>query len=284
MILGSFLFNNILNQSYFIIFSINAVIVMLAILYSMFNLKVKKNGIFQLNNQYPTCMNILLITFLAQWRTSIDQKSISCNKMFGDFSNEKHAVDTIEILCKKRPNNRRVLLWILLFAMFFYEFPRDERSYKYLHTAIKFGWKVEHFSRFEVLDSVMQILIVLIGSRIMMKVFKWRETTVAMLGTIFFTIARIFFAYANVSEVFYVGACFSGLGSVTGNVLLSITSKINTLLEKGKVLVLLSFFGNVVPLVSSFLYTQVYKFSIGSFPGIYILKFISQTILFVLLL
>lgn len=117
----------------------------------------------------------------------------------------------------------------------------------------------------------------------MMKVFKWKETTVVMLGTTSFAIARIFFAYANVPEVFYVGAFFSGLGSVTGNVLLSITSKMVTFLERGKFFVLLSFFGNVVQLVSSFLYTQVYKFSIGKFPGIYVLTFISQTILFVLL-
>lgn len=187
-------------------------------------------------------------------------------------------------LTKKRTNNRRMFLWIFLVAMFFYTFQRDERNYTYLYTGSKFGWKTAEFSTFKVFQSTTQIVMVFCGIPIMTKLFQFRDTTIAMIGAYFFATARIFFTLAEIPEVFYVGAAISSIGPVGGPILRSMTSKVVSTSERGKVFAVLSACDNAVPLVSSVLYTQVYNWTIDTFPGIYILTFTTQMILFFLML
>ncbi|XP_055300087.1 proton-coupled folate transporter [Sitodiplosis mosellana] len=258
--LGSYLFNVVLDHSYFIMFSINAVFLMAAFLYSIFNLK---------------------------WSTSSRQRSITevgCNGILGDFFDKKHIVDTVSTLTKKRSNHRRMFLWIFLVAMFFYTFQRDERNYTYLYTGSKFGWQTAEFSTFKVFQSSTQILMVFCGIPIMTKLLEFRDTTIAMVGAYCFATARIFFTLAEIPEIFYVGAAISSMGPVGGPILRSMTSKVVPSSERGKVFAVLSACDNAVPLISSILYTQVYNWTVNSYPGIYILTFITQMILFFLML
>lgn len=168
--------------------------------------------------------------------------------------------------------------------MFFYTFQRDERGYTYLYTGYKFKWNVEQFSTFKVFQSTTQIVVLFIGVPIMVKLLKLRDATISMVGACCFTLARFFFAFAENTEVFYVGAAISSIGPVSGPILRSIGSKIVPISERGKVFAMLSVCDNAVPLVSSILYTQVYNWTLGIFPGIFVLTAITQMILFALML
>lgn len=209
---------------------------------------------------------------------------MGCSGLLGDFFDKKHIVDTVNTLVRQRTNNRRLFLWIFLVAMFFYTFQRDERSYTYLYTGIKFGWGNAEFSTFKVFQSTTQILMLFCGMPIMTKLLGFKDTTIAMVGAYCFATARIFFTLAEIPEVFYVGAAISSVGPVGGPILRSLTSKVVPSSERGKVFAVLSVCDNAVPLVSSVLYTQVYNWTVGTFPGIYILTFITQMILFFLML
>lgn len=224
---------------------------------------------------------------VTQWRTSLRQKSITevgCYGILGDFFDRKHVVETVKTLLTKRTNHRRLFLWIFLIAMFFYTFQRDERSYTYLYTNLKFHWSLKEFSNFKVFQSATHIVMLFFGMPIMNKLFKWRDTTIAMVGAYCFALARVFFALAEVPEVFYIGAAISSVGPVGGPILRSMTSKVVPSSERGKVFAVLSVCDNAVPLVSSVLYSQIYNMTVGKFPGIYILTLATQMILFFLML
>lgn len=209
---------------------------------------------------------------------------MGCNGVLGDFFDKKHIVDTVNTLRRPRRNHRRTFLWIFLVAMFFYTFQRDERSYTFLYTGIKFKWGTVEFSNFKVFQSTTQILVLFFGMPIMTKLLVLKDTTIAMIGAYCFATARIFFTLAEIPEVFYIGAAISSVGPVGGPLLRSMTSKVVPCSERGKVFAVLSVCDNAVPLVSSVLYTQVYNWTVGTFPGIYILTFITQMILFFLML
>lgn len=193
-------------------------------------------------------------------------------------------IETLKTLLAKRTNHRRLFLWIFLIAMFFYTFQRDERAYTYLYTNMKFHWTLEQFSTFKVFQSSTHILMLFCGMPIMTKLLGWRDTTIAMVGAYCFGLARVFFALADIPEVFYIGAAISSVGPVGGPILRSMTSKVVPISERGKVFAILSVCDNAVPLISSVLYSQVYNITVGKFPGIYILTLITQMILFFLML
>lgn len=186
-----------------------------------------------------------------------------------------------------RPSHRHLYLWTLLTAMFFYTFQRDERSYTYLYTQYEFNWETEQFSQFKVFQSTSYILMLFTGMPIMTKLLKWQDTTIAMIGAINFALARIFYAFAQVPWVFYVGAFISCVGPVGGPIIRSMTSKVVPAAERGKVFALLAVCDNAVPLVSGTLYTQIYNLTLKKhiFNGaIFWLTAITQSVLFVLML
>lgn len=258
LFLGSYLFNSVFDQSYMIMFSINAAFMVSAILYSAIFLK---------------------------WRTTLRQAPLSeVDGWFGDFFDGKHVADTLKTLFRKRAKHCRTFLWILLVAMFFYTFQRDERNYTFLYTKYKFGWKTKEFSNFKVFQSASYLLILFLGIPIMTRLFKWTDTVIAMFGAYCFAIARVFFALAEVPEVFYAGAAISSIGPVGGPLIRSMASKVVPSLERGKVFALLSVCDNAVPLVSSVLYTQIYNLTFDKFPGIFVLTAVTQIILFFLML
>lgn len=193
-------------------------------------------------------------------------------------------VETIDTLVKPRLLNRRMYLWILLTAMFFYTFQRDERPLTYLYTQYKFHWGIEEFSNFKTFQSTTHILVLLFGVPVMSKVFKWQDTTIAMVGAINFALARLFFALAETPLVFYAGALVSSVGPTIAPILRSMTSKVVPISERGKVFALLAVCDNAVPFISAVLYSQIYNLTLGEFPGIFCLTAATQSVVFVLML
>lgn len=175
-------------------------------------------------------------------------------------------------------------LWMFMGAMLCYTFQRDERPMAYLYTQYKFKWNTENFSNFKSFQSTTHIVMLMGGIPIMTKVFGWRDTTIAMVGACNFAAARMFFAFAEVPWVFYVGGFISSIGPVVGPILRSMTSKVVSASERGKVFALLSVCDNAVPLISGVLYSQVYNHTLGIFPGIFFLTAATQSIVFILML
>ncbi|XP_046817766.1 proton-coupled folate transporter isoform X3 [Vespa crabro] len=255
--LGSYLFTKVLNSSYSIMFTINSVLLAIAIIYSFLNLK---------------------------WRTSTQQRQILGVNPFIDFFDKKHVAETIKTLIRRRNNHERVYLWIFLLAMTLYTFQRDEKPMSYLYTQLKFKWGVAEFSTFKTFQSALFVIAMLIGVPIMSKLLRLRDTVIIAIGALAHASGRIIFALTTIPELFYVGATVAALGPSVAPVLRSMTSKLVPIEERGKVFAMLSVCDNAVPLFSGILYSQLYNLTINTAPSsIYWLTFSTQIMVLLLI-
>jgi MFS transporter, PCFT/HCP family, solute carrier family 46, member 3 len=151
--------------------------------------------------------------------------------------------------------------------MFFYTFQRDEKPMLFLYTQLIFNWNADDYSYFKTFQSTAYVITMLLGIPFMAKVLKMNDTGIILVGAVAHAVSRLFFGFAQVWWVIYVGAFFASLGPVVGPVLRSMISKTVPLSERGIAFALLSVCDNAVPLFSGVLYTQVYNASIHTHPA-----------------
>lgn len=204
--LGSYIYSNVVNKSYTIMFIINATLLFLAILYSLIKLK---------------------------WQTLPQQQVLMGTNLLTDFFDKKHIIATIKTIIKTRPNHGKLHLLFLLIIMMLYVFQRDEKPMSFLYAQLKFKWDVNTYSNFKTFQSSTFVLAMLIGVPIMSKVMKIRDTIIVAIGAISHASGRIIFALAKIPELFYVGAGVAALGPIVAPVLRSMTSKLVTIEERG---------------------------------------------------
>lgn len=258
--LGSYLFNQVLNKSYHLMFTINASLLCLAILYSFLNLK---------------------------WRTTDKQKpleELQCCTIFADFFDWKHVEASLKVLLKKREMHRRLFLIIFLIAMALYTFQRDEKQFLFLYTQYKFDWDTVMFSHFKTFQSAAYSIMTLLAIPIMSKLLKWKDTVIIFIAASAHAGARLIYIFAEESWLFFLGSGVSSIGPVAGPVIRSMISKIVPISERGKVFALLSVCDNAVPFISSTLYSQIYQITLARNGGIFWLTFGTQVGVFLLIM
>ncbi|XP_043523441.1 proton-coupled folate transporter isoform X2 [Frieseomelitta varia] len=257
--LGSYLYTNVVKSSYTIMFTINTILLVLAMVYSLIRLK---------------------------WQTLSQQQSLVGTNLLTDFFDKKHVVATFKTMTKSRPNHGKLHLWLLLIIMMLYTFQRDEKLMSFLYTQLKFKWNVTTFSNFRTFQSTTFVIAMLIGIPIMSKLMGMRDTIIVAIGAISHASGRVIFILAKISKLFYVGAGLAALGPIVAPVLRSMTSKLVSTEERGKVFAMLSVCDNAVPLFSGVLYSQLYNATINSAPNsIYWLTFATQvSVLFLILI
>lgn len=154
----------------------------------------------------------------------------------------------------------------------------------YLYTQLQFHWTAEEYSDYRTFQNASYVIGTLLGIHIMGKLLGMRDTTMVMVGATAHALARVVFAIAEVSWLFYVGGTIVAVGPIVAPVLRSMTSKTVPLSERGKVFAILAAADNAVPIVSGVLYTQVYNATISSAPAaIFWVTFASQICVFTLI-
>ncbi|KAI8041795.1 hypothetical protein M5D96_006064 [Drosophila gunungcola] len=260
--LGSHLFYNVFNQSYADMFTVNASLLALAIIYSLCALK---------------------------WQTTPKQRSLrelGCCGFWGDFFDKQHVRDSLAVLVKPRKGHRRSFLIILMISMALYTFQRDEGHYLYMYTLDKFDWDVSAYSNFKTFKSSAYVIAMLLAVPLMNKILGWRDTTIIFIGTWAHSIARLFFYFATNTDLLYAGAVVCSLGPIVGPMIRAMTSKIVPISERGKVFALLSVCDNAVPFISGVCYSQLYqKTKTSNYGGnVFMLTIATQVAVFVMIL
>ncbi|XP_053690728.1 proton-coupled folate transporter [Sabethes cyaneus] len=239
--IGSLIYNRTA-KSFTVLFAINATLLLLSIIYSIIRLKSR------------TTDRQVSITELRWYR------------MPGDFFDRQHVVQSLKTFFKKRTMNRRIYLYILMIAMSFYTFQRDEKPKMYLYTQLRFNWDADLYSYFKTYQSAAYVVMMILGVPFFTKILQFRDTIIIMIGAMAHATARFFYIFARVDWLLYVGASVSSLGPVVAPVLRSMISKMVPSEERGIIFSFLSVFDNAVPLFSGVLYTQVYNASINTYP------------------
>ncbi|CAH0564017.1 unnamed protein product [Brassicogethes aeneus] len=240
--LGSYLFRNVVNQSYSIMFTINSSLLVLAIVYSLLRL---------------------------QWRTNAKQRPLrEASNIFLDFFDYNHVLNTTRTFYKKRSRNKRRYLLMLVVMMALYTFQRDEKNIMYLYVRFVFHWDyVRKFSNFKVFQSALQDLFLLLMVPLLTRVLHWRDTFVIMLGALSHAAARFFYASAQDDALFYVGGVFAAFGPIVAPVIRSMVSKLVSNAERGKAFSVLSVADNAIPILSGTLYSLVYNSTLHTYPN-----------------
>lgn len=190
-------------------------------------------------------------------------------------------MQSIRTLTKKRDNNYRTYLILMMASMAFYSIQRDEKRYFYLYAQLKLNWTTEIYSNFRTFQSGSYVIVMLIAVPIFNRVFKWKDTIIVAIGACGHSIGRIFFALATNSVLMYVGASIASFGPIVAPALRSITSKLVSSEERGTTFALLSVCDNAIPLVSGIFYTQLYNATINTYPAsIFWLTIASQVCVF----
>nr|XP_023016601.1 proton-coupled folate transporter [Leptinotarsa decemlineata] len=257
--LGSYLFRKVLNQSYTYMFLINTTLMLSAVIYTLLRL---------------------------EWRSSPTQKPLSeANNIFLDFFDYNHVKDTIQTLGKKRPDNKRRFLLMLIVMTALYVFQRDEREVMYMYCQLAFNWTLNQFSTFRTFQSGLQDLVLLFAIPVMSRLFDWRDTVIIMIGAAAHTTARVFYSTAKETLAFYIGGVFASFGPIVAPVVRSLVSKIVTSSEKGKAFSVLAAADNAIPLISGVCYSALYSATIHSNPhAIFYLTMATQIGVFILIL
>ncbi|CAK9826806.1 Proton-coupled folate transporter [Anthophora retusa] len=202
---------------------------------------------------------ILYSLIRLKWQTLPQQQPLAGTNLLTDFFDKKHVVATIKT--------------------------RDEKPMSFLYTQLKFKWDVSKFSNFRTFQSTTFVLAMLIGVPVMSKLMGIRDTMMVAIGAIAHASGRLIFVLAQTSELFYVGAAVAALGPIVAPVLRSMTSKLVSVEERGKVFAMLSVCDNAVPLFSGILYSQLYNATINTAPSsIYWLTFSTQVTVLLLIL
>jgi MFS transporter, PCFT/HCP family, solute carrier family 46, member 3 len=160
-------------------------------------------------------LSIVYSIFKLKSQTTPKQRSIleiPASKWFFDFFDKNHFKQTTRTLLKKRDNNYRAYIIIVMISMALYAFQRDEKPYLYLYAQLKLGWNLDFFSIFKTYHSAAFVVVMLIAIPIMNKLLKFRDTSIILFGTIAHSLGRIFFIIADGSLVMFIGATVAALG------------------------------------------------------------------------
>uniref|UniRef100_A0A182JXV0 Major facilitator superfamily (MFS) profile domain-containing protein n=1 Tax=Anopheles christyi TaxID=43041 RepID=A0A182JXV0_9DIPT len=248
--LGNVIFNHT-GKSYTIMFIINASLLACSIVYSMLRLKSR------------TTERQCSIRELPWYRMPLD------------FFDRQHVVRSVRTFVRKRTMHRRTYLYLLMVAMSFYTFQRDEKPKMYLYTQLRFNWDTDLYSYFKTYQSAAYVVMMFLG------VLGLKDTLIIMIGALAHASARFVYIFAQVGWVLYIGASISSVGPVVAPVLRSMISKMVPTNERGIIFSFLSVFDNAVPLFSGVLYTQVYNASINTYPqAIFLLTMGTQMVVF----
>lgn len=176
---GKYLFSNVTNQSYGIMFIINATLLFLSIVYTALRL---------------------------EWRTSERQRPLrEADNIIVDYFDYNHAVETFQTLFKKRPFNRRTYLLLCIVSMGLYTFQREEKSMSYLYLQLALKWTFDQISYFRTYQSALQDVVLLVAIPFLSTYLGWRDTVIIMLGALCHSAARLFFALGRTTALIYIG-------------------------------------------------------------------------------
>lgn len=155
----------------------------------------------------------IIYSFIAlKWRTNEEQRPLSeANNVITDFFDCNHVIQTLKTIIRKRFKKQRLYLILLIIAMACYTFQRDERQMSYLYLQKKLNWPFDVYSNFRTYQSGLQAVMLLIAIPFLNKLLGWRDTCIAIVGAVAHIIARIFYVKAEVGWIVYLGIGFDAI-------------------------------------------------------------------------
>lgn len=181
------------------------------------------------------------------------------------FSRVKEIFGT---LTKKRSNNERRMLWVLMTIITLAVFTmHGNGTVNYLFVREKFGWALREWTIFDSINTVITVGGLFVGITVLKKFFKMSDMLLALLALVSSVIDSTFKAFATQPYQLYMSSGFGVFRLLTTPVFRSIMSNIIPHSEIGKIYSATTSFEALSGLGAGPLYSGVYKATLTTFPG-----------------
>lgn len=197
-------------------------------------------------------------------------------RVFFDLNNVK---DTVSVLLRKAPKNRRLRLCVLLGVVSFLFGPMyGEISIMYLSTRYRFNWDEVKFSLFQTYNFITHTIGTIFSIMVLSKYLQWHDSLLGIVSTLSKIAASFVYCFAPNEKIFFLAPLVEILNGTSLLAMRSIISKLVEPNELGKVNSLVGLVENLMPLIYVPLYTRVYTATMEVLPGAVFLLGASMTL------
>ncbi|XP_061709688.1 probable peptidoglycan muropeptide transporter SLC46 isoform X1 [Cydia pomonella] len=186
-------------------------------------------------------------------------------RLFFDFTNIK---ETVRVVFKNGPNNRRMRICILLGTVSILFGPMyGEIAVMYMSTRYRFGWDELQFSIYQTYNFVTHTIGTVFSLIVFSKMLKWHDSMLGIISTISKLVGSFIYCFAATATIFYIAPLVEILNGTALLATRSIMSKLVAPDELGKVNSIFGLTENLMPLIYVPLYTTVYTHTMEVLPG-----------------
>ncbi|VVC29235.1 Major facilitator superfamily,Major facilitator superfamily domain [Cinara cedri] len=190
--------------------------------------------------------------------------------IFNGFFNAKHIKEAFEVTFKDGPYNRKLRIIMLLCVAFLVMGPLNgELSVSYMNTRVRFNWNEVDFSMFSTYSTVTNIAGTALSIGLFSHVLKIDDSLIGVMACAGKIVAGVFYAFATVGWVYYMGPLVDIMGGTIFITARSIMAKIVQPDELGQVTAIYGIVESLVPIIFGPLYTIIYKNTVKTLPGLY---------------
>ncbi|XP_063379508.1 lysosomal proton-coupled steroid conjugate and bile acid symporter SLC46A3-like [Cydia fagiglandana] len=221
------------------------------------------------------CLSLINFMYNLYWikeaKRSIEQKQhdgrgfLYFLRLFFDFTNIR---ETVRVVFKKGPSNRRVRICIMLAIVGVLFGPAyGELAVIYMSTRYRFGWDELQFSIYQTYNFVIHTLGTVFSLIVFSKILKWHDSLLGIISTISKIVGSFVYCFAATATIFYMAPLVEILNGTSLLAIRSIMSKLVAPDELGKVNSIFGLTENMMPLIYVPLYTTVYTHTMEVLPG-----------------
>jgi len=190
---------------------------------------------------------------------------------FFDTKNLKSAFTTV---FQRRENNLHTFIFMLIICFVFEIFLINGKGpTMYLYFRRKFDWNAKTFGGYIGLYGFLGMFAQYVAIPFMSQTMHLHDTTIALIAIVGVIIQHFIACFTPISMTYliYIGGVISLLSVCITTTCRSLITKCVSPLEVGKVFSVMGAFQSVVPLVASPFYGFIYKQTVASFPGLFLL-------------
>ncbi|XP_031639670.1 proton-coupled folate transporter-like [Contarinia nasturtii] len=198
----------------------------------------------------------------------IEIEQISCIEKFGALFDWKHAEDLFSTCFKRRDNNGRILIWLIIFSLVLALFgSAGAGSVDSLFMRQQFKWVQTDYTLYSAFNVICQIFGNLAGTYMLHKIFGMPDILVILIGWFSAMTEFIIIGLANNSIQLYIASVIVMLKFVGFPLCHSYLASLVPSSEVGKVFSVVTTMELLAPIAAVPLYTFVYDNTIDTYAG-----------------
>ncbi|CAB3243657.1 unnamed protein product [Arctia plantaginis] len=228
-------------------------------------------GVYLISISIHSLNALYSIFVLKDPKRSPEQKEHAdrgCCHLMRTFFNFTNVKETICVIVRNAPNNRRLRLCVLLLVVTVIFGPmQGEMSIMYLSVRFRFQWDEIQYSIFQTYNLIINFIGTTFTILVLARHFGWHDSLLGIISSISKIAASFVYGFAQSGAIFYLGPVIDILNGTALLAMRAIMSKLVELEELGKLSSVVGIAENLMPLIYVPMYTRVYSATLDVLPG-----------------